>query len=59
MACLQIVSVVLKVLSSVVHDEFNYMINPLYPDAHGCIVVHKSEKYTFDRRLTDIRDASS
>lgn len=41
---------VLKVPSSIVPDEFNYLINPLHPDIAKIKVV-KSERMRFDGRL--------
>lgn len=41
---------VLKVPSSIIPAEYNYLINPLHPDA-GKIKVIVTEKMTFDSRL--------
>jgi RES domain-containing protein len=45
---------VLKVPSSIVPGEFNYLLNPLHPDFPG-IVVARSYPMHFDRRLLKIR----
>jgi RES domain-containing protein len=42
---------VLQVPSAVVPGEFNYMINPVHPDAKKHLVIHKPEKYGIDPRL--------
>ncbi|NAS32217.1 RES domain-containing protein [Flavobacteriaceae bacterium R38] len=42
--------VVLRVPSAIVKSEYNYIINPLHPDAHKIKVV-KTEKFLFDHRL--------
>ena len=44
---------VLKVPSSIVPDEFNYLINPLHPDIVKIKIV-KSERMRFDGRLGGI-----
>jgi len=41
---------VLKVPSVVVQDEFNYLINPTYPDSHK-IKIKTIESFNFDERL--------
>jgi RES domain-containing protein len=40
----------LKVPSSVVRNEFNYVLNPRHPD-FGKILIGKPEEFTFDPRL--------
>lgn len=47
-------SVVLKVPSSVVQDEHNYMINPFHPDAKKTLVISRAEKHVFDKRLIEL-----
>ncbi len=44
-------SIVLKVPSSVVQEEFIYIINPLHPDAEKRLKIGNSEKFHFDKRL--------
>jgi RES domain-containing protein len=41
---------ILKVPSAIVHEEFNYLINPLHPDAQK-IKIKTSKKLIFDSRL--------
>lgn len=41
---------VLKVLSSIVQEEFNYLVNPNHPDAKKIKVI-STQKFTFDSRL--------
>jgi len=43
-------SLLLRVPSAVVDDEFNVLINPLHPD-FDLIKIKKSKEYTFDGRL--------
>jgi RES domain-containing protein len=43
-------SVVLKVPSVVIKEEFNYLINPMHPDFKK-IAIGKPERYLFDKRL--------
>lgn len=43
-------SLLLRVPSAVVDDEFNILINPLHPDFHR-VKVKKTKEYTFDYRL--------
>jgi RES domain-containing protein len=43
-------TLVLKVPSVIVPNEFNYLVNPLHPD-FGAIVVAKPRPFTFDPRL--------
>lgn len=43
-------SLVLKVPSAIIEQEFNYMINPTHPDA-GKIKITASQNFTFDKRL--------
>ena len=41
---------VLKVPSAIVKSEYNYIINPLHPDASQIKVI-KTERFLFDKRL--------
>ncbi|MEJ2880877.1 RES family NAD+ phosphorylase [Pedobacter sp. GR22-6] len=43
-------SAVLKVPSSIIMAEYNYLINPLHPDFKS-IKLLKSESFVFDRRI--------
>lgn len=43
-------SAVLKVPSSIISSEYNYLINPLHPDFKS-IKLLKSEVFIFDRRI--------
>lgn len=43
-------SAVLKVPSSIIMAEYNYLINPLHPDFQS-IKLLKSEPFVFDRRI--------
>ncbi|MCP3874868.1 MAG: RES family NAD+ phosphorylase [Desulfobacteraceae bacterium] len=43
-------SLALKVPSSVIPDEFNYLINPLHPDA-TTLKIGKAETFYFDTRI--------
>lgn len=43
-------SLVLKVPSSIIDQENNFMINPLHPDA-GKIKIRSSKNFIFDKRL--------
>lgn len=43
-------SAVLKVPSSIINAEYNYLINPLHPD-FSAIKLLKSETFVFDRRI--------
>lgn len=43
-------SLVLKVPSVVIHEEFNYLINPLHKD-FGKIKIVDKKKFSFDSRL--------
>jgi RES domain-containing protein len=45
-------SVVLKVPSAVVREEFIYIINPLHPNAAKRLKIGNAEKYHVDKRLT-------
>ncbi|MDC8000935.1 RES family NAD+ phosphorylase [Aequorivita todarodis] len=45
---------VLKVLSSIVPPEYNYLINPNHPDASRITVVSK-EKLIFDKRFKQVK----
>jgi RES domain-containing protein len=42
---------VLKVPSSIIHDEFNYLINPNHPDTKNKIKVISEKHLIFDERL--------
>jgi RES domain-containing protein len=44
-------SLVLKVPSAVVSEEFIYIINPLHPDAAKRLRIGKAEKFYVDKRL--------
>ena len=41
---------VLKVPSSIIHQEYNYLINPLHPDSKKIKVVSK-KRFQFDKRI--------
>lgn len=41
---------VLKVPSSIIHQEFNYLINPLHPEAKKIKIISK-KKFSFDKRI--------
>jgi len=43
-------SLLLRVPSAVVLDEFNILINPKHPDMNS-VVISSVESYMFDRRL--------
>lgn len=43
-------SAVLKVPSSIIQEEFNYLINPQHPDCSK-IIIQKVEDFIFDPRL--------
>ncbi|MET7001297.1 RES family NAD+ phosphorylase [Chitinophaga defluvii] len=43
---------VLKIPSVVIAEEFNYLINPLHPDAARIVITH-SQPFYFDQRLQD------
>lgn len=43
-------SVILKVPSTIIPVEYNYLINPAHPDFNK-LVVHPPQKFTFDPRL--------
>lgn len=47
-------SVLLKVPSVVIKEEFNYLINPAHPDFKK-LLIGKPEAFSFDPRLTGIR----
>ncbi len=46
---------ILKVPSSIVPPEFNYLINPNHPDAKRIIVISE-EPLTFDQRFNQIKE---
>ena len=43
-------SVVLKVPSTIIHEEFNYLINPAHPDFKK-LSIGSPERFTFDPRI--------
>ena len=43
-------SLVLKLPSAIIEQEFNCMINPIHPDA-GSIQIKSTQNFTFDKRL--------
>jgi RES domain-containing protein len=43
---------VLKIPSVVIPEEFNYLINPLHPEAEG-ITVLSQHPFVFDQRLKE------
>jgi RES domain-containing protein len=45
-------SVVLRVPSSIIPEEYNYLINPQHPDFTAITIIAK-EAFTFDERLMD------
>jgi RES domain-containing protein len=47
-------SVVLKVPSAVIQEEFIYVINPLHPNAGRSLKIGKAEKFHVDRRLKSV-----
>lgn len=44
---------VLKIPSVVIPEEFNYLINPLHPDAKHVSIIHQ-QPFFFDQRLKDV-----
>ena len=48
------VSLILKVPSTVINGEFNYIINPSYPDAKDKLKIGKAENIYFDPRLIQL-----
>lgn len=49
------VSAILKVPSSIVHQEFNYLINPHHPDSREIKIVSK-QRLVFDQRLKSLNE---
>lgn len=41
---------VLRIPSVVIADEYNYLINPLHPDAEGVTIIN-TQPFVFDQRL--------
>ena len=50
---LELKSAVLKVPSSIIEGEFNYLVNPNHPD-FGLIKLVKSQPFVFDSRIKGI-----
>lgn len=42
----------LKVPSAIVNEEYNYLLNPLHPDA-GLVKIISTQPFAFDQRLTN------
>ena len=53
------ISAVLKVPSCVIHQEFNYLINPYHPDFKRITVVRCKDKVVFDERLKKNKTTSN
>ncbi len=48
-------SCVLRVPSSIIEDEFNFLINPFHPE-FNLISIRNIQEFTFDERLKSITD---
>jgi RES domain-containing protein len=45
---------VMKIPSVVIPEEFNYLVNPLHPEAEGIYVINQ-QPFVFDQRLKEGR----
>jgi RES domain-containing protein len=48
----QQISVVLKVPSAIINDEYNYLLNPLHPDFQQVKLI-STENFRFDKRIKE------
>lgn len=47
-------SLVLKIPSAIITNEYNYIINCRHPDFSNCIKLVRAEDFYFDKRLMDL-----